>query len=475
MRKVGKYQKMRKNALMNAYITSILCLVLCVTMFFGTTAAWFTDTAESTGNQMYVGTLAIKLEHASFANKVLGQYAEVKANADADNPIIDSNIKWEPGYTAVEKFRLTEMGDLAFSYQMGIECAFADTLEEGTTAVKVSAEDKKKIAQAITVWNYVGPDAKEIGEVEAKPLAEDFTTMATEGWTKVGTLLEVIEGNMTVFSGAMNKTAVNATKTEGEGENQKTVDAPAEAYHIIALHMKEDFADSSVQGKTLDDITIKLVATQKASEQDAFGSDYDGDYVFVSNEDEFYKAIENGATKIMLAEGDYELDFYTDVYPSESLTITGQGAGTKIAFLKDQVRLQLFENLTISNCQIGKMVNKTWGHLVFSTSENENGVYTVSNCIFDCDNTQGVYINETVSGATYNIVNCTFNGTFGNDAAITIQDNNAAYFVNVAGCEFSGDSRAIVAVTSDSTTNVEYGTWTLSVDGKTVPFADVKK
>ena len=97
---------MRKNAILQTYITSLLCLVLCVTMFFGTSMAWFSDTAESTLNQMYVGTLAIDLNHASFKNGSLGQYALVEKVADEDNPIIDANIKWEPGYTEVRYIKI---------------------------------------------------------------------------------------------------------------------------------------------------------------------------------------------------------------------------------------------------------------------------------------------------------------------------------------------------------------------------------
>lgn len=476
MRKFGKYEKMRKNAILQTYITSLLCLVLCVAMFFGTSMAWFSDTAESTQNQMFVGTLTIDLNHASFKGGQLQLNSENKMNAvEGDYKIFESGkktekgIRWEPGYTAVEKFELIENGDLAFSYQMGIE--HADLAN--------AAAEQIAIAKAITVWNYQGNDAKEIGENEAKPLSKDFATMVSAGWKEVGTLYDVITNHKPVFEGNMDKSAVTATKTEGQGEQQKTVEDPAKAYHLIALHMDESFADTSVQGKTLDGITIKLVATQTSSEQDAFGSDYDGGYVFVSNETEFYKAIENGATKIMLAEGKYKLEINTNIKTlnenCDSLTITGQGASTKLEFANKQVVLNQFKNLTISNCAIEKMNDKGWGHLVFSASGKANGVYTVSNCIFNCNGDQGIYINESVDGATYNIVNCTFNGTFGHDAAITIQDNDAKFIVNVAGCEFNltGESREIVAAPDG--TNVDHGTWTLNVDGEQVAFEDVKK
>ena len=65
----GKFRKetsaaqQKRKTILQTYLTSLVSLVLCVTMFFGTTAAWFTDTVETNQNQMYVGTLDVKLEH----------------------------------------------------------------------------------------------------------------------------------------------------------------------------------------------------------------------------------------------------------------------------------------------------------------------------------------------------------------------------------------------------------------------------
>lgn len=85
------------------------------------------------------------------------------------------------------------------------------------------------------------------------------------------------------------------------------------------------------------------------------------------------------------------------------------------------------------------MPDKSWGMMVFSTGASADGVYTISNCTFNGVGTQGIYINETVSGAVYNIENCTFNGNFGSEGAITIQGNKDAKFtVNVgADCTFN--------------------------------------
>ena len=290
MRKFGKYEKMRKSAILQTYVTSILCLALCVTMFFGTSMAWFSDTAESSGNQMYVGTLEIKLEHATFKGGAQqGTNDEMVDVTTKDYKILKSGkedengIRWEPGYTAVEKFRLTELGDLAFGYQLGIAYTFADG---------VSAQ--KSIAEHITVWNYLGDDAETITE-----LPKDFAELTKAGWEEVGTLYEVITEHRTVFEGGMDKAAVTAIQKDAEGNpvlDNKEVSVPAEAYHLIALHMDEDFDGiyeaatteaeaKTVMGQTMEGITIKLVATQKHSEQDAFDNTYDAELPYGDEEE----------------------------------------------------------------------------------------------------------------------------------------------------------------------------------------------
>ena len=141
---------------------------------------------------------------------------------------------------------------------------------------------------------------------------------------------------------------------------------------------------------------------------------------------------------IYLNEGEYTIEMYTNFTAKKSLTIIGT-EGTKVSFKNQQVRLALCENFTIKNCEILHMATKSWGMLVFGTDPTPVGVYTVSNCTFKGVGTQGIYINESRSGAVYNIVNCSFTGDFGaSDGAVTIQNNRGVDFtVNVTGCTFN--------------------------------------
>ena len=185
--------------------------------------------------------------------------------------------------------------------------------------------------------------------------------------------------------------------------------------------------------------------------------------VVVTDSEKLQAAINSGVGSILLGEGEFTADLYI-VPANRNLTITGQGAATKLNFKNGQVRLEQFDSLTISNCTIGRMVDKKWGQLVFSTSNNAGGVYTISDCIFDGVGTQGVYINENISGAIYNIKNCTFNGDFGGEGAITIQNNEGVNVtVNVTECDFNNipeTSHEIFLIFASNTDG-----WTLNAEG----------
>lgn len=192
----------------------------------------------------------------------------------------------------------------------------------------------------------------------------------------------------------------------------------------------------------------------------------EGDYylssteAIVTNTKALAAALKTDISNINLISGEYEIDFYS-IDSRDELKIKGS-EGTKVAFNNLQVRASQFNTLTIENCEIMRMPNKSWGHLVFGASNNATGVYTISNCTFNGVGTQGIYINEQVSGATYNILNCTFNGDFGGEGAVTIQNNDGVqHIVNVTGCTFNN----IPDTSHEIYVLYAYDGWTLNAEG----------
>ena len=157
---------------------------------------------------------------------------------------------------------------------------------------------------------------------------------------------------------------------------------------------------------------------------------------YAGTQDQLNAALANTSIKnIILGAGEFTADLYDGKVARESLTITGT-VDSQIKFANKQVLAYRFDKLTIKNCEILHMATKDWGMLVFGSGK-ENGVYTVENCTFNGVQTQGIYLNENTK-ATYHINNCKFNGDFGNEGAITIQNNAGVNCtVNVVGCEFN--------------------------------------
>jgi hypothetical protein len=158
---------------------------------------------------------------------------------------------------------------------------------------------------------------------------------------------------------------------------------------------------------------------------------------YAGTQDQLNAALANPSIKnIILGAGEFTADIYNGTARRDSLTIAGT-EGSKIKFANEQVLSYLFKNLTIKNCEILRMATKKWGMLVLDEGQ-ENGVYTVENCTFTGVGTTGIYINEEQNGVTYNIKNCKFTDDFGNEGAISIQNNaNVNFTVNVEGCDFT--------------------------------------
>ncbi len=229
MRKYGKYEKRPaavpakqakpKGMLLQAYFVSLLGLVLCVTMFFGTSYAWFTSEVNNTSNEIYVGTLKV------------GLYKGSENLDNSDTKLFDRKIPWEPGYTALETIKITNEGDLAFKYVL--------KFTNGALATE-SNMNLSDVAKYFDVWVYDHSKNENSGFTYAS--YADITT--ENGWNSVGTLAELLNGTSVL---------------EGKLET-----VSAEAEYTIALHMTEDAA-SSVMGQKIS-LNVKLVAYQMAYE-----------------------------------------------------------------------------------------------------------------------------------------------------------------------------------------------------------------
>ncbi len=270
MKKYGKYEKLPdgtrakqpavKRMLLQTYFTSLLCLVLCVTMFLGTSYAWFTSEVTNEGNEIYIGTLDVGL-----FNKNGDNWLDL---SEDDHKLFDSNIRWEPGYTALETVKIVNEGDLAFRYVLNFTDGAAKDKENNNV-------DLESIAEHFDIWVY-DHQANE----NSAPDPDSYADIVAEnsGWKKVGTLTQVLNGE-DVLKGTMEGVRDDDTETE---VNEGTTDGVGTQHtYTIALHMSEEATNTvdesgnnSLMGKRIS-LNVKLTAYQQTYEEDAFGATYD--------------------------------------------------------------------------------------------------------------------------------------------------------------------------------------------------------
>ena len=261
-----------------------------------------------------------------------------------------------------------------------------------------------------------------------------------------------------------NAKFVNCTFGEGNGYAFCRPYAPTEFVGCVfeAGYEMDPLAAVSFENCTLDGEVLTASNVEKLVTYNSGNIDKVNGYtyVYVNTQDGLVKALADGKETIVLAAGTYEVDLY-NIAARDTLIIKGQGADTKLKFKNLQVRASQFKTLTIDNCTIERMPDKAWGHLVFGSSAAAGGVYTVSNCIFNGVGSQGIYVNQTVA-ATFNIENCTFNGDFGGEGAITVQNNDGVNItLNVTDCEFN----SIPETSHEIYILYAYAGWTLDAEG----------
>ncbi len=250
MKKYGKYetrpvaaaakQPKAKSALLQTYLTSLLCMVLCVAMFLGTSFAWFTSEVQNTGNEIHVGILKADLRHW---NKVNNNWASLSSTENAHHKVFSKDLIWEPGTTVFETLRVINEGTLAFNFE--ITMTGATDVENG----EKFATNMKEFGQYFEVWVKTDMDIPANGtldDVLKDNVWPAYKDLKASGWKQIGKLDEVIAGSKSLHTGVL------------KSENEKT------SHVTIALHMTEQVNDADIMGKKLN-IGIKLVAYQTES------------------------------------------------------------------------------------------------------------------------------------------------------------------------------------------------------------------
>lgn len=202
-------------------LMSSISLLLCISMFIGSTFAWFTDSASSAGNKIHSGILKLDVE---LLDKATGEWNSLK---NTQEPLFNYD-KWEPGYMDAKVFKIQNEGNLALKW-----------------VTKFYSEYELSILSDV-IDVYVRPSDSEIGYP---------TDRSLENYTCVGSL----------------RTFINSIEDTTYGN----LEPKQESYLGIALKMREE-AGNEYQGLSLGGpFDIRIYATQYTSEYDSFGKEYD--------------------------------------------------------------------------------------------------------------------------------------------------------------------------------------------------------
>ena len=469
MKKYGKYEKRPgdvpakqpkvKNIMLQTYFTSLLALVLCVSMFLGTSYAWFTSEVTDVGNEIYIGTLSASLHKQN--KQPTGEDDKYLDLADAGQKLFDGTVRWEPGYTMLETIQIKNEGDLAFNYVLN----FTDGKLEDATA------NMADIAKYFDVWVYSHQT-----NLEA-PAPASYADITAEGsvWTNAGNLYDLLEGKQ-VLSGTMTQVRLdeNSTETANEGT---TDGAPAVHTFTLALHMNEE-ATADVMGQKIG-LNVKLVAYQLSAEKDAFQtSTYDNNIAAAANLAQLKKILPVGGEMLLMDDVTIEkaedmLAMNTGRLDGAKHTITVSINPTEIT---EPVDVLVAKGGTIVNLRvqggekgkalvIGNLVsdlylnNSTFGGVASLVADplgvSEYGIYAnnttfdakaaydkikeanfylcnfkdvlevgcntrLENCTFD---TYGVLdVSKLVGGESVTLINCTYKGVVIENAVIKVVD-----------------------------------------------------
>ena len=440
-----------------ALISSALAILMCAAMLVGTTFAWFTDTASTAVNKIQAGNLDIEVEYTLDGE----EWAKLDEAAD-----LFGDGLFEPGYTRVVAFRISNKGNLALKYNMSMNLV-SETKGVNKAGKEFALSDYLKVKTSPI------QQVNQIGNIMVG-IAFDRNASKAIGWNPE-----------TNFKDAKVMT------------NDHILSAGLQVYFIMQVYMPESVGNEanaiSTEKTPSIDFGINFVATQATVESDSYDNKYDKDAtypVIVSNQQQANDAITNATDKkvnISIASGQtITLDngIANEGDKSRDITFSGNGSQTVDAITNavsaegGQLNYQrgssfTFENLTIQagegnfdgivcneltfkDCTIkGKLTlfgKATFINCVFdNTMANQYSIWTwggtdvtFEGCTF---NTSGkailLYGRATASNPTNLVVNnCTFNdrnsGAAGKAAIEIGNDYNATYTLTVKNATVNG-------------------------------------
>ena len=348
-----------------ALIHSVIALLLCVSMFVGTTFAWFTDSVTSMNNIIQSGTLDIDLEYMD----AQGNWHSVNQNTN----VFDEDALWEPGHTEVVYLRVINKGNLALKYQLGVNVA-SET--PGTNV----AGDQFKLSDYIKMGAVEGVSTAYTTRDEARKAVTASGTLAS-GYVTYGKMLANDPMQYIALVVYMPEEVDNVANYRGDA--------------VPTIHLG-----------------INLLATQLTHENDSFGPDYDegakhplGDINFTSTQSVADK-VENGLLTEDVTVGDTNGEIYAEVPNGVKLADGADSLGLTVqAMQNSQADIQLEAGETANSLNVhmdGVAADNTVPMLITLKGVLKTGLNSTSVALYHVENGQTVPMTQVANPTNHN-------------------------------------------------------------------------
>ena len=418
-----------KKATKRALLTSVTALVMCVVMLAGTTFAWFTDTASTGVNKIQAGNLDIEL---AYKNTYIPDGTPTTddgfASVTKETEVFDAEALWEPGHVEYVVLKISNAGNLALKYKLGINIAE----EKGSKSV---VDNKDFKLSDYIKFAVIDGDKGGLGRDVLVAAAGEGTELS-KGYTPEEKHLKTGEDNTVTLVVWMPKSVGN-----------------------------EANYDAAVAEAPVINLGINVVATQDTVERDSFDETYDRNaqypevsYAQVSSQADLNNALKDPTD----ANGNPTKKVAVELKKAETFTLdngianesNNDGKSRDVTFVGDGT-----QTVNVATEVVGENNNKlnyqrgstfTFENLTIQAGEGDfEGIVcdelTYKNCI--------IKGKLTLYGkATF--INCTFENTMANQYSIWTWGGTDVTFEK---CTFNTNGKAILlygGATASNPTNL---------------------
>ena len=409
----------------SALLLSFTSLLLCFAMLAGSTFAWFTDTATTGVNKIVAGNLDIELAYKNSTTG--GEFME----ANKETPVFDNNAQWEPGHVEYVVLKVSNAGNLALKYKLGINIANeVGSINVDNNAFKLS--DHIYFAVIDGDKSTLGRDDLVAAATDSKPIKAGYTGAETQLYPK---------GDDNQLSEKIVTLVVWMPKTVGNEANHKAGESAPSV-----------------------ELGINVVATQLNHENDSFGPDYDkfADYPEVqpvttleqlqevlTSDDingktiKLYDNLDN-VTNLRISDKDIALDLNGKSMKTEHLQVNGSTIVIKDTSEDRNGKIETTDSYAVVQAEnsdvtieSGKFIssyNKDGGSGYAPVIQARNSNLTINGGYFENTNDVGSY-NYLIKAPSYN--------------------TNEKTTITINGGKFVSHRSYGYIITSDSDANVE--------------------